>query len=78
MYIGKTNHIVNKFNNTYHKTIELKPTDVKSSTYFDFGVKNNGKEIKYKVGDHLGIPKYKNIYAKGYTLNCPMFLSLIL
>ena len=27
------------------------------------------KDIKFKVGDHVRISKYKNIFAKGYTPN---------
>ena len=29
----------------------------------------NDKDPKFKVGDHLRISKYKNIFAKGYTPN---------
>ena len=30
----------------------------------------NDKGPKFKVGDHVRISKYKNIFAKGYTPNC--------
>ena len=33
MYIDKLDDIVNKYNNTYHSTIKMKPVDVKSRTY---------------------------------------------
>ena len=33
VYIDKLNDIVNKYNNTYHRTIKMKPVDVKSNTY---------------------------------------------
>ena len=36
VYIDKLDDIVNKYNNTYHKTINIKPVDVKSSTYSGF------------------------------------------
>ena len=58
--------IVNKCNNTIHRTIKIKPievTDVKFSEDF------NKKDPKFKVGDHVRISKYKNIFAKGYTPN---------
>ena len=29
----------------------------------------NNKDPKFKVRDHVRISKYKNIFAKGYTLN---------
>ena len=47
----------------------MKPMDVKSSTYIDVNVENNDEDPKFKVGDHVRISKYKNIFAKGYTPN---------
>ena len=41
MYIDKLGDIVNKYNDTYHSPIKMKPVDVKSSTYID-----SSKEIK--------------------------------
>ena len=32
--------------------------------------KFNDKDTKFKVGDHVGISKYKNTFAKGYTPKC--------
>ena len=55
--VEKLGDIVNQCKNTYHKTIKMKPIDVKSSTYIDFGVENNNKGSKVKVGDHLRIKK---------------------
>ena len=46
MYINKLNDIVNKYNNTYHSTIKMKPVDVKSSTYIDFDKKNTKENPK--------------------------------
>ena len=48
----------------------MKPVDVKDNTYIDFGKKVHDKDSKFKVGDHVRISKYKNIFAKGYTPNC--------
>ena len=61
--------IVNKYNNRYPSTINMKPLDVKSSTYIDFDKKNNKEDPKFKVGDHVAISKNKNIFAKGYVPN---------
>ena len=47
----------------------MKPVDVNSRTYIDFGIEHNEKDPKFKVGDHVRISKYKNIFAKGYTPN---------
>ena len=35
IYIDKLDDIVDKYNNTYHSIIKMKPIDVKSSTYID-------------------------------------------
>ena len=42
----------------------MKPINVKSSTYIEFGVENKDKDPKF--GDHVRISKYKYIWAKGY------------
>ena len=57
VYIDKLDDIVNEYNNTYQTTIKIKPLDVKDNTY--------DKDLKFKVGDHVRISKYKNIFAKG-------------
>ena len=41
--------------------------DVKDNTYIDSSKEINDKDPKFKVGDHVRISKYKNIFAKGYT-----------
>ena len=56
--------IVNKYNNTVHRTIKMKPIDVKDNTYIDSKKEVNDKDPKFKVGDHVRISKYKNIFAK--------------
>ena len=68
-YIDKLNVIVNKYNNTYHTTIKMKPIDVKVNTYINTSKKVNYKNPKFKVGDYVRISKYKNIFAKGYMSN---------
>ena len=69
VYIDKLDDIVNEYNNTYHRTIKMKPVDVKDNTYIDFKKEVNDKDPKFKVGDHVRISKYKNIFAKRYTPN---------
>ena len=69
VYIDKLDDIVNEYNNTYHRTIKMKPIDVKDNTYINTGKEVNDKDPKFKVGDHVRISKYKNIFAKGYTPN---------
>ena len=69
VYINKLNAIVNKYNNTYHTTIKIKPIDVKDNTYININKEINYKDPKFKVGDYVRISKYKNIFAKGYMPN---------
>ena len=69
VYIDKIYDIVDEFNNTYHRTIKMKPVDVNDNTYIDFEKEVNDKNPKFKVGDHVRISKYKNIFAKGYAPN---------
>ena len=69
VYIDKLDDIVDEYNNTYYKTIKMKPTDVKDNTYIDFEKEVNDKNSKFKVGDYVRISKYKNIFAKGYMPN---------
>ena len=69
VYIVKLDDIVHKYNNKKHKTIKMKLINVKDNTYVDFGKEANDNDPKFKVGDHVRISKYKNIFAKGYTPN---------
>ena len=69
VYIDKLDYILNKYNNTYHSTIKMKPIEVKSSTYIDSSKEKNDKDSKLKTGNIVRISKYKNIFAKGYTPN---------
>ena len=69
VYIDKLDDKVDKYNNTKHRTIKMKPIDVKDNTYTDSGKEVNDNYPKFKVGDHARISKYKNIFAKGYTLS---------
>ena len=69
VYIDKLDDIVNEYNNTYHRTIKMKPVDVKDNTYIDFKKESNDKDPKFKVGDHVRLSKYKNISAEGNTRN---------
>ena len=57
VYIDKLDDIVDEYNNTYHRTTKMKPVDVKDNKYIDFKKEVNDKDLKYKVGDHVRIPK---------------------
>ena len=70
VYIVKLENIVNRYNNTYHKTIKMKSVDVTPSVYIDFNKENNSEGPRFKVGDDIKILKYRNNFAKGYFANC--------
>ena len=74
VYINKLDDIVNEYNNIYHRTIKMKPVDVKDNTYIDSMELHSAelhfnKDPKFKVGDNVRISKYKSIFSKGYTPN---------
>ena len=77
VYYDVLDDVVSKYNNTKHSTIKMKPIDVKNNkrVYID---EHNEKDTtkssssarsRFKVGDRVRISKFKNIFAKGYTLN---------
>ena len=69
VYFDVLDDIVNKYNNTVHRTIKMKPINAASDFYAEYNEDSNEKDPKFKVGDHVRISKYKNIFAKGYTAN---------
>ena len=66
VFIDKLDHMVQ-----YHSAIRKKPVDVKSNTFFDFDKKNHERDNKFKVGDHVKIPKYQKKFAIYYVSNWP-------
>ena len=44
--------IVNKYNNTIHRTIKMKPNDVTDRSFIEYNEESNKKDRKFKVGDH--------------------------
>ena len=71
VYFDVLNDIVNKYNNTIHRTIKMKPIDVTDDSFAEYNEEFNKKGHKFKVGDHVRISKYKNIFTKGYVPNWP-------
>ena len=69
MYIDKLDDIVNRYSNTYHNTINMKPVDVKPSTYIESSKEIHNQDPKFKIGNIVRISKYKNVFAKGYVPN---------
>jgi hypothetical protein len=66
--------IVKKYNNSVHRTIGMKPKDVKQKNVKDILArikKSKGKKLepKFRLGDSVRISKYKKTFTKGYLPN---------
>ena len=70
VYYDVLDDVVNKYNNTKHSAIKMKPIDVRDNNnkrvYID---EHNEEHSRFKVGDRVRISKFQNIFAKGYTPN---------
>ena len=51
VYIDKLDDIVNEYNNIYHRTIKMKPADVKDNTYIASIELHSSKEVNIKILD---------------------------
>ena len=69
MYFNVLNDIVDKYNNTYHRTIKMRSIDVKSDSFPEYNEGSNEKDPEFRVNDQFRISKYKNTLAKGYAPN---------
>ena len=69
VYFDVLDDIVDKYNNTAHRSIKMNSIDATSDCYAEYNKDSNKKDPKFKVGDHVRISKYKNIFAKEYTQN---------
>ena len=69
-YFDVLDDIVNKYNNTFHRIVKMKPIDGLSDSYAGYNEHSNKKDPKFQVGDHVRISNYKNIFANGYAPNC--------
>ena len=69
VYFDVLDDIVNKYNNTVHITIKMKPIEVTDDSYAEYNEDFNKQDPKFKVGSHVRISKYKNIFAKRYAPN---------
>ena len=78
VYIDKLDDIVNAYNNAYHRTIKMNPIGVEGNAYITIDKEVNNKDPKFKVGDHVRISKYKNIFAKDCILIIVMNKSLMI
>ena len=77
IYFGVLNDIGDKYKNTYPRTIKIKSIDLGDDSFAEYNEESNEKDPKFKVGYHVRISKYKNIFAKDILLiGVKGFLSL--
>ena len=69
VYYNVLDDLINKYNNTKHSTIKMKPIDVGDNNKRVYIDEHNEKDSKFKVGDRVRISRYKNVFAKGYAPN---------
>ena len=69
VYFDMLDDFVNKYNNTAHRSIKMKPIEVISDSYGEYNEDPNKNDPKFNVGDSVRISKCKNIFAEGYTQN---------
>ena len=55
VYFDILDDIVGEYNNTYQKTIKMKPIDVEDNSFAEYNEESNEKDPKFKVGDHVRI-----------------------
>ena len=65
VYIDVLIDIANKYNNTVHRTIKIKPIDGTNDSDVEYNEDFNKKGSKFKVNDYVRISKYKYIFVKG-------------
>ena len=68
VYFDVLDDIVDEYN-AYHKTIKMKPIDVKDDSFAEYNEEPDEKDLKFTVGDHVRISKYRNIFSKAYVPN---------
>ena len=64
LYFDVLDDTVDKYNNTYHRTMKMKPIYVKNDSFAKYNEESNEKDPRFKISDHVRISKYKNIFLK--------------
>lgn len=78
-YASYLKQLVSSYNNSYHRSIKMRPVDVTSQNESDvwfnlYGYHKKGSvevkaNIKFNVGDLVRIYRYKLVFDKGFTEN---------
>ncbi len=81
-YIDILPDLLSSYNNTYHRSIKMKPTEVdeknEDQVWFNlYGEMPKQKKLKFNIGDKVRISKDKGLFDKGYTSNWKKELFVI-
>ena len=76
LYIDKLDDILNKFNNTYHSRIKIKPVDVKPNTYIESSKEINYHDPKFNIGDIVRISNKKILQRAMFQIDQKTLLRL--
>ena len=68
------NKLVKEYNNSYHRTVKMKPVDASKKSNENIVRKNynfkiTDKKPKFSIGDKVRVSLLKNTFEKGYTSN---------
>ena len=75
IWIKDFNKLVNEYNNSYHRSIKMKPTlaskksdeNIVRNNLYNFKITN--KKPKFTIGDRVRVSLLKNTFEKSYTSN---------
>ena len=59
VYFNVLDDIVDKYNNSFHSSIKMKPKDLNDYSFVEYNEETNRKNPKFRVGDNVRISKYK-------------------
>ena len=58
VYFDVFDYIVDEYNNTYHRTIKMKPIDVKSDSYAEYNEESNEKDSRFEISNRVRISNF--------------------
>ena len=75
IWINDLDKLVNEYNNSYHRSIKMKPIlaskksneNIVRNNLYNF--KNTNKKPKFSIGDRVRVSLLKNTFEKSYTSN---------
>ena len=83
IWINNLDKLVNEYNNSYHRSIKMKPIDASKKSN-ENNVRNNlynfkytNKKPKFSIGDRVRVSLLKNTFEKSYTSNWSQEIFII-